>query len=91
MTPTHIEPGMQGLVDQAIADLAKRLSVDAASISVVSADAMVWPDGSVGCPQPGMNYTQVTVDGALIVLSASGTTYRYHSGGSRAPFLCTKA
>ena len=77
------------LVDQAIADLAERLNIEAASITAVSTNSVVWPDTSVGCPQPGMVYTQVTVDGALIVLSAGGMTYRYHSGGSRSPFLCS--
>ena len=84
-----IEPSMQGLVDQAVADLAKRLDIDASSITTVSAAAVVWPDGSVGCPRPGLLYPQVRVDGALIVLSAGGETYRYHSGGSRSLFLCT--
>lgn len=86
-----IEPALAGLVEQAIADLSTRLNVDSASISTVSARAVVWPDKSVGCPQAGMAYTQVAVDGALIELSVAGTTYRYHSGGARAPFLCTKA
>jgi len=35
-----------------------------------------------------MVYPQVPVDGALIELSAGGKVYRYHSGGSRVPFLC---
>ena len=85
-----IDPALQGLVDQATADLASRLSVDASTIATVSAKSVTWPDGSLGCPRPGMNYIQVTVDGTLIELSANGTTYSYHSGGSRAPFLCQK-
>ena len=89
MSP-DIDPAMQALVDQAVADLATRLKIDAASIVTVSAQAVSWPDGSLGCPQPGMVYTQVMVDGALIQLSANGTTYSYHSGGPRAPFLCQK-
>jgi len=76
------------LVDIAVADLAGRLHVDAASVTVVSVRPMEWPDRSAGCPQPGMVYPQVPVDGALIELSAGGKVYRYHSGGSRAPFLC---
>ncbi|MEP7113253.1 MAG: hypothetical protein ABI862_08310 [Ilumatobacteraceae bacterium] len=85
-----LAPSLQRLVNQAIADLATLLSVDASTISTVSAKSVTWPDGSLGCPQSGMNYTQVTVDGALIELAVDGTTYRYHSGGSRSPFLCHK-
>lgn len=84
-------PALQSLVDLAIADLAARLNADPADISVVSAEAVVWPNGALGCPQTGMVYTQVQVEGAKIVLSHSGVAYPYHSGGSKAPFLCKKA
>ena len=86
----EIDPALRTLVDQAVADLATRLKIDASSIVTVSAQAMSWPDGSLGCPQPGMLYTQVMVDGALIELSVDGTSYSYHSGASGAPFLCQK-
>ncbi len=81
------------LVAIAVADLAGRLGVPSEQIAVVSAESIVWPDGSLGCPQPDMSYTQVQVDGSKIVLSVDGGTYSYHSGGSRDPFLCvpTKA
>jgi hypothetical protein len=85
-----IDPALQPLVDQAVADLASRLKIDASKIETMSAQSISWPDGSLGCPRPGMAYTQVMVDGTLIQLSANGTTYSYHSGGSRAPFLCQK-
>jgi hypothetical protein len=85
-----IDPALQPLVDQAVADLATRLKIDASKIDTISAQSVSWPDGGLGCPQPGMAYTQVMVDGSLIQLSANGTSYSYHSGGSRAPFLCQK-
>jgi hypothetical protein len=85
-----IDPALQPVVDQAVADLATRLKIDASKIRTLSAQSMSWPDGSLGCPQPGMVYTQVMVDGVLIHLSVDGTAYSYHSGGSRAPFLCQK-
>jgi hypothetical protein len=43
-----------------------------------------------GCPAPGQEYATVATDGALIILELDGTEYRYHAGGSRAPFLCEK-
>lgn len=76
------------LVHQAAADLARRLSVDPATITLVDARVQVWPDTSLGCPREGMLYQQVLRDGALIVLSVAGVSYPYHSGGGRAPFLC---
>ena len=89
--PADFDLSLQPLVEQAIADLATRLNIDRANIVTNSAQAVVWPDKSLGCPQSGMVYNQVTVDGALIELRAGGTTYRYHSGGSRSPFLCAKS
>jgi len=79
---------LQPLIDVAIADLARRLGVDPAAISVAEAVTVVWPDGSLGCPRPDMQYTQVLHDGFLIRLQAQGRMFAYHGGGSRPPFLC---
>jgi hypothetical protein len=78
-----------GPVEQAKADLAKRLGVEAAQVTVVSSSEVTWPDGSLGCPEPGMNYTQALVPGSRIILESAGKQYHYHSGGTRPPFLCT--
>lgn len=83
-----VEAHLKAFVDVAVADLVSRLHVAAADVTVVSARAIQWPDRSLGCPQPGMAYPQTQVDGALIELSVAGKAYRYHSGGSRGPFLC---
>jgi hypothetical protein len=84
----QIDPGLQPYIDIAVADLAQRLSIDAAEVDVVSATLAEWPDSGLGCPQPGMQYAQVSTDGSVIVLMANDRAYRYHSGGSRTPFLC---
>jgi hypothetical protein len=86
--PGTIEPGLERLIDQAKEDLAQRLSIMVDEIEVLEAKAVVWPDASLGCPQPGMRYRQVPMDGALIQLQAEGKVYEYHSGGGRDPFLC---
>jgi len=83
-----IEPGTQPVIAQAQADLARRLQVNADQITVLSAQSVTWPDGSLGCPRPGMSYTQVTVDGILIRLRAGNQVYEYHGGGGRPPFVC---
>jgi hypothetical protein len=75
---------------QAIADLAERLGVPPEEIEVVRVEEVVWRDGSLGCPEPGMHYTQALVDGSRIVLSAGGRAYEYHAGGSQTPFLCER-
>jgi len=86
--PSPSNPALQGLVMQAKEDLARRLSVEVDQIELLEVSAVVWPDGGLGCPQPGMVYTQVQHDGALIRLRVGKRIYNYHSGGSRPPFLC---
>ncbi len=84
----QIDPGLQPYIDIAVADLALRLSIDATAVDIVSATLAEWPDSGLGCPQPGMQYAQVSTDGSVIVLRVDDKAYRYHSGGSRTPFLC---
>jgi hypothetical protein len=84
----QVDPGLKPYIDIAVADLAKRLSIDAANVAVTSATLQVWPDSSLGCPQPDQQYSQVQTDGSLIVLTVDAETYRYHAGGSTTPFLC---
>lgn len=88
--PTPYDSYVENLVALSRADLARRLSLDPAQIEVVDAASVTWPDGSLGCPQPGMMYTQVLVDGLRIRLRAGDQVYVYHSGGERPPFLCEK-
>lgn len=70
------------------ADLAKRLGIGTSEVTVVSSTDVTWSDGSLGCPEPGMNYTQALVEGTRIILEAAGKQYHYHSAGTRPPFLC---
>jgi hypothetical protein len=76
------------LVQAAIADLVERTGAEPDEIGVVSVEEVDWPDGSIGCPQPGMVYTQAIVNGTEIVLRFDGTDYSYHQGGGRAVFYC---
>lgn len=81
---------MRELVETAVTDLAGRLGLERASIEVVSAQPVTWPDASLGCPLPGMGYRQVPEDGYRILLRAGGQEYAYHGGARRGPFLCTE-
>lgn len=83
-----IDERLADLIDQAILDVSNHLGADPSDVSIVSAESVVWPDGSIGCPQPGMLYAQVQVDGVRIVLAVDNELYAYHSGGQRGLFLC---
>jgi hypothetical protein len=87
-TPPPASSGLENLIEDAKNDLAKRLLIPVDQISLIEANEVVWPDASLGCPQPGMAYIQVPEDGAQIILQAGGINYAYHTGGSRGLFLC---
>ncbi len=63
----------------AIADLARHLSIPAEQITVVHLEGVTWPDTSLGCPQPGMAYAQVLVEGYKVILEAANRRYEYHT------------
>jgi hypothetical protein len=90
--PTPSAPGVPGAsggpARRAVADLAERLGVAEDEISVVAVEAVTWNDGSLGCAEKGMAYTQALVEGARITLQADGRTFAYHAAGNRAPFYC---
>jgi hypothetical protein len=74
-----LEPTLP-LVTAAVDDLAGRLGIEPSDVTIVDARSVTWGDGSLGCPKPGMMYTQVLVDGTLVVLKAGGKQYEYHGG-----------
>lgn len=67
-------------VAEAVTDLADHLGVDPADVTVVSREDVTWPDGSLGCPQPGVSYTMAQVPGSRLVLAAQGREFSYHAG-----------
>jgi hypothetical protein len=87
-TSTSVQEEDMDLVDEAIVDLATRLGVSETDIEVISIEEVTWPDGSLGCPEPGKMYTQALVEGHRVVLGHGERVYVYHSGTDRAPFLC---
>ncbi|MDX1408310.1 MAG: hypothetical protein R3330_09255, partial [Saprospiraceae bacterium] len=54
----------------------------------VNAADVVWPDSSLGCPQKGMVYADVLTPGYLIVLSADGREYEYHTSKGTEVVYC---
>jgi hypothetical protein len=79
---------MDPRVAAALRDLANRLAIDESQIQLVLAEAVTWPDPSLGCPEPGMRYRQVPVDGYRILLRVADRVYAYHGGDGRGPFHC---
>lgn len=57
---------------------------------LISAEDVVFSDGSLGCPSPGVSYTQALVDGMRVIVRADGAQYDYRFGGTDAPKLCAR-
>lgn len=72
----------------ATADAAERAGVDVADVTFVTFEMVTWPDGSLGCPDPDMLYTQALVEGYRIVLEADGERLTYHGALGEDPFHC---
>ena len=76
-------------LNAALSDLAQRLDIAADRITVKKIEAVEWMDASLGCPEPDKMYAQVITPGYLIVLSAQGQEYEYHTDRMRA-ILCER-
>jgi hypothetical protein len=77
-------------VQTAIADLAARLEIEENEVEVVGTEEVTWRDGSIGCAEKGMSYTQAIVPGLRITLRVDGVEHEYHQARDKAPFLCER-
>lgn len=60
-----------------VADLARRLKVDAKAIKVGKVEPKTFTDGSLGFPRPGQVYTKAIESGYVITLLYKDMTYLY--------------
>lgn len=76
------------LLDSISKDLTERTGAAPGQVSVLRAQAVIWNDGSLGCPQPGMMYTQSLVNGYWVELEIGGKKFDYRASDSGYFFLC---
>lgn len=57
---------------------------------VTEAQQVTWSDGSLGCGEPGVSYTQAQIEGWRIVVVVDGTSYDYRFGKDATPTLCER-
>ena len=88
---TARDAGLPAMVEAARADAAQRTGLADDALRVQSAEAVVWPDGSLGCAQPGMRYTMALVPGYRIQIQAGNRLLDYHAGQSGQLLLCPAA
>lgn len=87
---TRTRAGLDAAVRAARADAAQRTGVAAQALELLSAESVTWPDGSLGCPQPGMSYTQALVPGYRIRLLAGTQRLDYHANTRGSLVLCPR-
>jgi hypothetical protein len=78
----------KSVVDAALDDAVRRTELDRSRLKVISAEAVTWSDGSLGCPMPGVLYTQALVPGYRIRIQANSEVLDYHAGRRGPPVLC---
>lgn len=83
-------PGSEPALVAAIADLTRQIGVSPDQITLVSMEAKEWSDTALGCPQEGMMYAQVITPGFLMILSAQGQPYEYHTDQKASVIWCKK-
>lgn len=59
--------------------LAAQTGIDLGAMEVVSIEEVEWPNGALGCPQPGQMYMEVITPGYRVVIEAEGETYQIHT------------
>jgi len=75
-------------VGSAVQSLAERIGSDPEAIDVVEARAVTWRSGALGCPRPGLMYTQALTPGTLILLRAGNDLHSYHARRGGEVFYC---
>ena len=75
-------------VRAAIDDAAQRTGIPVANLKVASVELVTWLDGSLGCPEADMMYTQALVPGYRIRIEAGGKALDYHAGTRGQTLFC---
>lgn len=79
---------LQSIVRSALEDAARRTGLDASTLKIVSSEAVTWPDGGLGCPEPGMMYTMALVPGYRVRIQAGDKVLDYHASRRGNLVLC---
>lgn len=88
IAPPGREAPMQSIVEAVLADAVERTGLGRDALEVLGAEAVTWPDGSLGCPRPGMEYTQALVPGYRIRIRAGERILDYHANRRGYWILC---
>lgn len=77
------------LLERIRADVMQRSGATHQEVVFVRDEAVVWPDGSLGCPEPGVAYLQVQTDGYWVIAQVGDVRYDYRVDADGRFRLCT--
>jgi hypothetical protein len=75
-------------VQAAVSHAADAAGVPASGVTTIAVEPTVWPDSSLGCPQPDQFYAQVETPGFIVTLDVAGTEVTYHTDEGEAVVPC---
>jgi hypothetical protein len=78
----------QAILEAILKEGAALARVGPDQVAIERAESVVWSDGSLGCPEPGMAYTQALVKGYWVVVEAAGKKYDFRVGSGGNFRLC---
>ena len=78
----------QAILEGILKEVAALERVGPDQVAIERAESVVWNDGSLGCPEPGMAYTQALVKGYWVVVEAAGKKYDFRVGSGGSFRLC---
>jgi len=81
----------QDLLEAILADAAARSATPPEAFALLRAEAVVWNDGSLGCPLPGVMYTQALVHGYWVVLEDGSGAFDYRATQRGGFILCEQS
>lgn len=85
---SNTDAALREVIRAALDDAARRGAPGAVPPSLVSAARVTWPDGSLGCPEPGRMYTMALVPGYRIRVRSGDAVLDYHAALRGVPVLC---
>lgn len=90
---TGLESGEvpEAIFEDLLDDLATRTTARGSEITVEKAEFVVWPDGSLGCPEPGVMYTMALENGYHVVFETPDGTFDYRVNENGYFKLCENA
>jgi len=89
-SPVAAPMNLKGQIEYSMTDLAQRLDVPLDSVVLSGARQVTWRSGALGCPEPGMNYTDALVPGSVVYLRVDNKIHAYHGKFSEQPFYCPR-